>query len=136
MSTSVVVICPAANIEASSRFFYATGQVELDVNTPPLVNYISVKLSADGQEPATHYACRTDASDDLWSTLAALKVGEWGPLVPANVDWSDWGTTEAAVLAFGSAMSLNADENPPRNGAVFLNACAEALELQRVIEEL
>lgn len=63
-----------------------------------------VRLSADGQEPATHYGCHTWAADAFVSAIAAAVIQTALPPAP----WHLVGLSEAAVFAFCGALIWSA----------------------------
>lgn len=65
-------------------------------------NTMSVPLSADGSEPATHYACHTWAQPSFIAILAAAKAGALPP-----VPWGGFGLTEADVTVVVEALLLS-----------------------------
>lgn len=79
---SAVVIVPAALQDKANRLTCALGYDVLPGNT------FSVALSADGQEPATHYGCRTWAKQEFIDIMTGAGEGE----LP-EIDWSEYGVT-------------------------------------------
>ena len=130
MSTSTVLVIPAEHREAGNKFFCAIGQDALPGYT------FSRKLSASGDDPATHYACHTMASADLLTTLTAIRNGTFGPLVPDAVDWAEWETTETDVLAFGQSLSMHVQGEPQAAPVVFFDSVLSALGLATIDDPL
>jgi len=73
--TSAVLILPAAYRDAGNAFGVAQGWGE---------GNFSVPLSATGLEPATHYGCRPDVSQDFLNLMADPPV-EAVPLLAVMV---------------------------------------------------
>jgi hypothetical protein len=130
MLTSTAIVVANEHRDAGNRFFCAIGE---DRGGLPGTT-LSIKLSANGQEPPTHWACHTMASDPVWTTLAHLKVGALDTLA-GGVDLTEYGTTDADVLAFGNAMSLNTNFDPPIEPYDFFMSIMSGLHLQIIHDE-
>lgn len=79
---SIVLIAPAEHVARANMIAVAMGYADPGVET-----YV-VRLSADGQEPATHYGCHT------WGTptFAQILAGAQSGTLP-DVAWSSVGLT-------------------------------------------
>lgn len=75
---SIVLIVPAAMRDKANRLSCALGHDVLPGNT------FSVALSADGNEPATHYGCRTAAKQEFVDIMQAAGDGHLPPDLPID----------------------------------------------------
>lgn len=98
MKRSLVILTPAANLDASNLL----GEI-LGIGT----NNFTVPLSTDG-ETVSHYGLLHQASlPDFRQTLSEAQAGNLPPL-----DWSQYGTTEAEVQAVVDALIIDVAETP------------------------
>jgi hypothetical protein len=72
---SVVMLVPAAIQAEANRLAAGLGHGPRN---------FSVGLSASGQEPATHYGCRTQAQQSFVDLLAGMGQGEFPPIEGAD----------------------------------------------------
>lgn len=85
---SLALAVPAALRDKANRLSCALGHDVLPGST------YSVPLSADGQEPATHYGCHAWVQPSFVAILAGATQGH----LP-EVDWADYGITAEDVAA-------------------------------------
>ena len=94
---SIVIIVPADLQDKANRLSCALGHDVLPGNT------FSVPLSSDGQDPVTHYGCRTSAKQEFVDILAAAGAGQLPPDFPLE----EFGVTAQDIAEVLSAQILD-----------------------------
>lgn len=120
---SAVLIVPAALREAANRLSCALGYDEMPGST------YSVPLSINGQEPASHFGCRSQAKQEFVDILGAAGQG----VLPGDLDLTTFDLTPADVRAIVAA--LICDVRPAEAMAGHFDAVAEAHGLVRVLPQ-
>jgi len=108
---SVVMLVPAAIQSEANRLAAGLGHGPSN---------FSVGLSASGQEPPTHYGCRTQAQQSFVDLLAGMGQGEFPPIEGADPQ------VIGAILA-----SLIIDISENEDGFSHFNRVIEANGLTR-----
>lgn len=119
MTTSYAIIVPDAHRNAFNMFFVAFGDDEL----PGF--YVSVPLSSNGEEPATHWGCRTDLTATRVEQVQEWKNGVL-PTPLANFDWGTLGVTSDDVIAAGQSMIIGIGSPGQNDRDLFLETVANA----------
>ena len=124
MDYSCALIVPESLQDSANRLACALGY---DESLLPGRTY-SVPLSADGQQPATHYGCHTWAGVEF---IQMIQGAAQGQLPPAP--WANWGLTEQAVfdVVAGLASRIEYQGDPSAN---FETLLAER-GLQRIVSQ-
>lgn len=99
---SLGLMVPDALREKGNLLACALGHDSLPGNT------FSVGLSADGSEPATHWACHTWVQLSFVETLAGAGQGQL-PSIP----WNEFGLTEPEVWSIFTAMKSSTPSSSP-----------------------
>ena len=97
---SVVLLCPADRQADANRLACAIGHDVMPGNT------FSVHLSANGEEPATHFGCHAVAMQSFVDLFMDAAQG----MLP-DIPWGDFGLTEQAVLELVPTIILSARED-------------------------
>lgn len=118
---SVPMLCPAADAEAVSTLAEALGHGP---------NTMSVPLSADGSEPATHFGAHAWARQQFIDTVEAGKAGE----IPQALQDAGYTGDQAADLLSRLTMTVSTEDDGLTARERFDALLAEN-GLQRVIRE-
>ena len=95
---SVVFGIPVAGLERANRLFCALG---LDGSPLPGRSF-TVRVSNDGQEPASHVACRMQTKQSFRDFVTDMRQNT----VP-NITWSDYGLTGAQAKQIVDALIID-----------------------------
>lgn len=117
---SLGLMVPSALRELANRLTCALGHDSLPGNT------FSVGLSADGFEPASHWACHSWVQQSFVETLTGAGQGQ----LP-QIDWAEFGLTVPEVWAVFAGIKNSAPSSTPLD----FDEWIKTLGLKRVISE-
>jgi hypothetical protein len=123
---SLVLIIPAALQAEANALSCAMGQDVMPGHT------FSVPLSADGQEPPTHFGCHAWSQPGFAAVLAAAQAGALPDDPAGGGEWSDYGLGLEAIAAVVSALIVSVRED--LTGAAHFAAVLDDAGLVRIEE--